>query len=131
MSATKIRCMAFSLVEVAMALGIFSMGIIPLVGLLASGLTANRVNLDRSTQSQIFNWVQTDVRSQTNAYSAQFDEFGIYTAVSNAPYLASMTPKSIVLPGGALSLSAWEVAITQQSRGKQQLARKIVWGSQL
>lgn len=130
MSATKIRCMAFSLVEVAMALGIFSMGIIPLVGLLASGLTTNRANLDRSTQSQIFNWVQADVRSQTTAYSAQFDEFGISTAVANAPYRANMTPKPIVLPGGALSLPAWEVAITQQSRGNQQLAKKIVWGSQ-
>jgi len=134
LSAKKMPDQAFTLVEVVMAIGVLSVAVIPLLGLLASGLTASRANLDRAIGAQICNWVQSDIRSQSNAYTAQFDEFGTCcttnAAAANAPYLVTITPKPVLLPGGSLTLGAWEVAIKQTARGNQAPDKKIVWGTQ-
>lgn len=123
------RRQAFSLVEVTIALGIVSFTIIPLFGLLAVGLNSNRGNIDRAINAQILNWVQGDVRSQTTSYSAEFDEFGVISTDPTTSYQASISPKPISLPGGSLSVPAWDVVITHQARDSEKIEERVVWGS--
>lgn len=125
----KTRTRAFSLVEVAITLGIFGFALIPLLGLLTSGLTANRSNLDRSIKAQILSWVQGDTASQFSSYSVDFDEFGSVTTNSAASYRARMTPKLVSLPGSSLSLTAWDVVIEHQPSGNRIIEQNTVWGS--
>lgn len=123
------RLRAFSLVEVAIALGILGFAIIPLIGLLASGMDTNRSNLDRSIKAQIMNWVQEDARLHTAPYSAEFDEFGGITTNSGGLYRARMTPRAISLPGSSISLDAWEVTIEHKPSGNRIIEQDIVWDS--
>lgn len=124
-----IRTPAFSLVEVAITLGIFGFALIPLLGLLTSGLSANRSNIDRSIKAQILNWVQTDSATRTDSYSVQFDEFGSVTSNSTGPYRARMTPKLVSLPGSRIALTAWDVVIEHQPSGNRIIESNTVWSS--
>ncbi len=120
---------AFSLIEVTLAMGILAFAIIPLFGLLTIGLNTNRTNIDRSIKAQIVSWTQADVRTHTNAYSANFDEFGVITTDPQSDYLANITPRSIPLPGGSQAVPSWDVVICHQAAGNRIIENKTVWGS--
>jgi uncharacterized protein (TIGR02598 family) len=51
----------FSLAEVVMALGIFTMAIVPVIGLLGSGMSISRASIEQSALSAIMQQVKTTV----------------------------------------------------------------------
>jgi uncharacterized protein (TIGR02598 family) len=51
----------FSLVEVVMALGIFTMAIVPVIGLLGSGMQISQASIEQSALSAILQQVRTTV----------------------------------------------------------------------
>jgi uncharacterized protein (TIGR02598 family) len=100
----------FSLVEVALAMGIVAFAFIPLLGLVPMGLNTSRQAIDTTIQAQIVQYM-TDQAQQTNFSSLSglasatptcFDAYGNVTTASAAVYKASYSaPVNTVLPGGA------------------------------
>jgi uncharacterized protein (TIGR02598 family) len=56
----------FSLVEVAIALGIFGFAIIPIIGIMGVGLNVSKDSIDTSTMAQIFRAAEAYASSETN-----------------------------------------------------------------
>ncbi|GAB4167633.1 MAG: hypothetical protein Fur0032_05710 [Terrimicrobiaceae bacterium] len=54
---------AFSLVEVTLALAVFSVAIIPVMGLLGSGMTVTRASMDDMLRSSVLRQVQAAIQS--------------------------------------------------------------------
>ena len=59
----RIRCHAFSLVEVAIALGILGFVIVSVVGLLSAGLKSNQVSLEETRAALMLTMLETDLRN--------------------------------------------------------------------
>lgn len=72
----RIRRHAFSLVEVAIALGILGFVIVTVVGLLSAGLKSNQVSLEETRAALMLTMLETDLRNThpalTNNLSAIF-----------------------------------------------------------
>lgn len=126
----------FSLVEVALALGILSFTLLPLVGLLTMGMTNNRVNADRTIEAQIIGWSQGELRNLgTNAassYTRTFDEFGIHSNAESPAFVAQMTATNITLPGASASsegLKMWTVELRHAVRNDTVQGRRLIWGA--
>lgn len=65
-----------TLVEVVLALGVVSVAIVPLIGLLALGLNTSSDSNDDAAKARIIGFVQSDLRSrnyETNAWTATND----------------------------------------------------------
>jgi len=102
---------AFSLVEVTMALGIVSFGLLSVMGLMPVGLSTLRNAMDQTVEGQIvqkvsgrflltpFSKLQTDYAAGTNFY---FDQEGEEVAQSNATYeVKAKKPTGAVYPGAS------------------------------
>jgi len=123
---------AFSLVEVAFALGILAFAVIPLMGLLSIGLQRKRENIDRSVEAQILSWAQGNIRLRTQnspaSYSETFNESGIAAPDTEAIFSAEMTPRTAAsLPGGSATLKSWSLEIKSLKREQALLGQHVVW----
>ena len=76
----------FSLVEVTMALGIISICLITLVGVIPVGITNNRSSVDEGAAANIARMIEADLRN-TPATATASSFYGIV--------LASLTPKTL------------------------------------
>lgn len=82
------RC-GFTLVEVAMALGVFSFGVLAVIGLLPAGLQVNRDSVATVVESNILQVVTSDAQA-TNFKNLEgkifyFDEEGVALSASTNP----------------------------------------------
>lgn len=126
---------AFSLVEVVLALGILTFGVVPLMGLLSIGLQQKRENIDRTVEAQILSWAQGSIRLRTQGgpanYSGTFDENGIAAAGTEAVFSAEMVPRAAAsLPGGSATLKSWKLEIRSSKREEVLLGQYVVWEAQ-
>ena len=80
---------AFSLVEVALALGIFSFGMVGMLGLLPIGLKVSRESISKVVESNIVQQITSDAEltdfSNLTGKVFYFDDEGILLAVTDAP----------------------------------------------
>ena len=63
----RFRKSGFTLVEVAMSLGIFAFAIVPLLGLMGTGLSVHRESMETSLRSRILSQVAPLARASANA----------------------------------------------------------------
>lgn len=126
---------AFSLVEVALALGILGFALIPLMGLVSVGLNTSRDNAQRQAGSQIVEWAQGRAKAAHQAGTLAvlpggpypFDAMGLLLTGTNAPvYLATLRCASLPLPGSTQSLWSVEV-ITRRPDNPNPLSRNVLW----
>jgi len=107
----------FTLVEVAMALGIFAFAIIPVIGLMGTGLKASKESIDASTTTQIFRQAEAVLATNASVTDIYFSNEGEKLAnASGAVYQAVM---SAVTPNdaaqGLLVRKMWRVKIVRAS----------------
>ena len=126
---------AFSLVEVAFALGILAFAVVPLMGLLSIGLQRKRENIDRAVEAQILSWAQGNIRLRTQSspasYSETFDGNGIAVPATEAIFSAGMVPRAAAsLPGGSTTLKSWKLEIKSTKREEALLGQHVVWETQ-
>ncbi len=95
---------AFTLVEVVLSLGIVSMAIVPMMGLLTVGLNTFHDAVNTTTEIEITQQVAHDIQlgSFTNAASSYyFTSDGVATNSAAAFYYASVLPPAkLTVPGG-------------------------------
>ncbi len=95
---------AFTLIEVAISLGIFSFAFIAILGVVPSGLRSMRDSIDATAGARILQGVEADLRGKgaAAADTIYFDESGSRTSQTGSLYTARVTPLSGgTLPGGA------------------------------
>jgi len=98
---------AFSLVEVTLALGIVSISLLSLIGLLPTGLTALRESMEQTVHAQIVQRIATDLggaefASIRNGEVLSFDAEGLPldgTGAEPARYQAILSELAPSLPG--------------------------------
>ena len=74
----------FTLVEVAMALGLFAFAIIPVIGMMGTGLCVSKDSIESSTLSQIFRQAEASAATNTdNAGTLYFTRYGEQLASSS------------------------------------------------
>jgi len=102
---------AFSLVEVAMALGVVSIGLIPLLGLLPIGLNQEREAMFQTSRSHILSQISADLGMLKGGDSdhyfsaAQFyDDRGerLPDGAEGAVYEVKLTPVEAEYPGSGV-----------------------------
>ncbi|SDU17962.1 Verru_Chthon cassette protein B [Verrucomicrobium sp. GAS474] len=77
---------AFSLVEVVIAIGIVSLALLPLLGLLPVGLNSNRSSTTQTGAMSLITAISADIRS-TTATTGVSPRFGIRTTASGGQTL--------------------------------------------
>lgn len=124
----------FSLVEVAISLGILSFTLLPLIGLLTMGMTNNRDSADRTIEAQIMGWSQGDLRTMgtnaMNSYTRTFDDFGISSDTESPAFVALMNATNIALPGASSSsagLKMWTVELQHAVRNDKVQGKHMIW----
>jgi len=114
---------AFTLVEVAISLGIFAFAIVSILGVLPSGLGLMREAVDGATSSRILQSIETQGRQQgsISVGSLYFDESGArITQAADSLYTARVAvPAGFTLPGGgsAADIQAVSVSIIRHPGG--------------
>lgn len=121
---------AFSLVEVVLALGVVSFGMISIVGLLGMGLKNFHDAIDTTTEAQITQRLANELQlgsyaNLTNAASTNyyFTPEGLETNAGSAIYTATIAPPvNLTVPGAgasyptntmAFSISIWSKSAPQ------------------
>ena len=103
---------AFTLVEVVLALGVVSFGIISMLGLLTVGLKTFHDAMSQTTETEIAqqmaNQLQLATFSTISSQSAStnycFTQEGVLTNAANAVYFAKINaPSVLTVPGGSAS----------------------------
>jgi uncharacterized protein (TIGR02598 family) len=106
------RCRAFTLVEVVLALGVASFGLISMLGLLAVGLKTFHDATSQTTETQIAQQMANQLQlANYSTLSAQpastnycFTQEGVLTNSTGAVYFAKINAPSVLsVPGGASS----------------------------
>lgn len=117
-----------------MALGLVAFAVLPLMALLANGLTSNRKSIDTTTQVQIVEWARGYARSfdadevPPARHVAEFDEFGIVTDGPGDPsFTAEITTDTVSLPGASGELRQWKVVVRSPVRANQTLGTSVFW----
>ena len=86
------RSGGFSLVEVAMALGIFAFAIIPIIGMMGTGLSVSKDSIESSMLSQIFRQTEACAATNTNnTGTLYFSSYGEQTNAGSAIYRMTFT----------------------------------------
>ena len=123
------RARGFSLVEVALALGIFAFSIVSMMSLMSVGLNTSRESRERLTRSEILKSVNNEIANTRydqlatlDGKQIQFDNEGLpVTSTSDEHrYVAELTqlPNSQVLQGGVLpGLATFQIEIQDQPGG--------------
>ena len=107
---------AFTLVEVALALGIFAFAIIPVIGLMGTGLNVSKESIDASTTANIYRL--TEARLSTNASvtstNIYFSNEGEPTNAAGAIYQANINPTITAdAAQGLLVRKMWQVTLVR------------------
>ena len=107
---------AFTLVEVAMALGIFAFAIIPVIGLMGTGLKVSKESIDASTTANIYRL--TEAMLSTNAAvtstNMYFSNEGEPTNAAGAIYQANINPMNTAdAAQGLLVRKMWQVTVVR------------------
>jgi len=107
---------AFTLVEVAMALGIFAFAIIPVIGLMGTGLRVSKESIDASTTANIYRL--TEAMLSTNAAvtstNMYFSNEGEPTNAAGAIYQANINPMNTAdAAQGLLVRKMWQVTVVR------------------
>jgi uncharacterized protein (TIGR02598 family) len=112
---------AFSLIEVVIALAIFSFALLSIMGLMAEGLNSTRNSSTNQAMANISRNLRADLQATpfTNWTSGTatnyFFTYGGYPTTqsgtdANAPfYTAALKPGAPIFPGNATSLNAYTV----------------------
>lgn len=123
----------FTLVEIALALGIFAFAILPVIGLMGTGLKVSQDSIFSSTRARILEQVSPIVRGQTgNADgSANFTLNGQVTTdaaqtIYTAHWTDSSTSQSSSALGGLLANKVWKVTIGRTGVTSSVLATNFV-----
>lgn len=131
----------FTLVEVAMSLGILSFALTAILGLLSVGMTSFRGSLDRTMESQLLEWSYTQARSTyaEDAFASMdepqtfyFDADGLWLpeeGVGSANYSATLRSTKKLLPGSSQEIWGINVEIRAVLRGNQLLGSHAFWFS--
>jgi uncharacterized protein (TIGR02598 family) len=102
---------AFSLVEVALAMGIFAFCMIALLGILPAALGASRKSLDFTTSSHVAEMVSSRIQQNgaqvDSSQNFHFDDEGNETAADSAIYHATVECRS----AGSASLLLLKIAV--------------------
>jgi len=127
---------AFTLVEVAMALGIFAFAIIPVIGLMGTGLKVSKESIDASTTANIYRLAEAMLSTNaavtsTNMYFSNEGE-GLTNAVG-AIYQANINSMNTAdAAQGLLVRKMWQVNVVRAaatnvvfSKRSVQLSRDI------
>jgi len=117
---------AFTLVETVIALGVTSVFIISLLGLLSAGLITAHKALNISAQTQIIQDLVNNISQSTNldAFTSEtynYDYEGNLTNATGA-YQVSVTKSSVVAPGvlSSSSGSTFIIRVTSQQNNLSQ-----------
>ena len=107
---------AFTLVEVALALGIFAFAIIPVIGLMGTGLRVSKESIDASTTANIYRL--TEAMLSTNAAvtstNMYFSNEGEPTNAAGAIYQANINPMNTTdAAQGLLVRKMWQVKVVR------------------
>jgi len=118
--ATRRRCAAFSLVEVALALGLFAFALVALLGLLPVAFQACRDSLDISTAAQVADAVaarlQANFSSLEQGDFVEFDDRGDEaTSSAAAVYRAKLLSRDSLSD----SLDRVEVVVSRSNTSAQ------------
>ena len=108
------RQKGFTLVEVVLALGVASFGLISMMGLLTVGLktahdamsatTETEIAQQMANQLQIANY--SNIKTQTTPTHYYFTQEGLQTNAANAVYFAKIAPPTaLTVPGGTAATS--------------------------
>ncbi len=131
------RVRGFSLVEVAIALGVVAFSLTTVLALLPSVLKSMRESIDQTLESQIGQQIASDVLQtpfrDVGAMTKYYDSEGFAVAAeSDAVFTAKITPSTVSYPGSdfltglatplSSSLKALNVTIT--TRSNQRLAAR-------
>jgi uncharacterized protein (TIGR02598 family) len=134
--------LAFSLVEVTMALAITGFAMVSLIGLLSVGLDQSRRNIEVSVQGQIMDWTRGQAKaalesdnlpSVTAGNPYYFDGDGLAldgADASNAGrrvFSATILPTTKQLPGSTQSVWGVEIVIKAPARNNQLLGSHAFW----
>jgi len=104
------RHRAFTLVEVVLALGVASFGLISMLGLLSVGLKTFHDAINATTEAEITQQLANQLRlasfssvqGVTTPSTYYFNQEGVATNASSAIYFASVNPPSkLAVPGGS------------------------------
>lgn len=115
----------FSLVEVVLALGIFSFGIVAIFGLMSAGLKGFQDSVDINSKSRIVERLTADVQSRRFANlgnldeTRYFDHEGREVEEAASPFYAvniKTVPDAVILPGGHALGDARRFSIIIQRR---------------
>ena len=107
---------AFTLVEVALALGIFAFAIIPVIGLMGTGLNVSKESIDASTTANIYRLAEAMLSTNaavtsTNMY---FSNEGEPTNAAGAIYQANINPTITAdAAQGLLVRKMWQVTLVR------------------
>jgi len=107
---------AFTLVEVALALGIFAFAIIPVIGLMGTGLKVSKESIDASTTANIYRLAEAMLSTNaavtsTNMY---FSNEGEPTNAAGAIYQANINPMNTTdAAQGLLVRKMWQVKVVR------------------
>jgi prepilin-type N-terminal cleavage/methylation domain-containing protein len=106
----------FTIIEVAIALGIFAFAIIPVIGLMSTGLKVSKESIDASTTSQIFRLAEARLSTNASTTEMYFSNEGEETNASAAVYQASFNPTNTAdAAQGLLVRKMWQVRIVRAS----------------
>jgi len=106
-----------TLVEVAIALGIFAFAIIPVIGLMETALKVSKESIDSSTTTQIFRLAKAQIATNTNPATMYFSVAGEDTTTNpaGAAYQANFTRQTndSGAAQGLLVRNSWQVRIVR------------------
>lgn len=107
---------AFTLVEVAMALGIFAFAIIPVIGLMGAGLRVSKESIDASTTANIYRLAEAmlSTNSAVTSTNMYFSNEGEPTNAAGAIYQANINPMNTAdAAQGLLVRKMWQVNVVR------------------
>ena len=107
---------AFTLVEVAMALGIFAFAIIPVIGLMGTGLKISKESIDASTTANIYRLTEAMLSTNASVTSTNmyFSNEGEPTNAAGAIYQANINPTITAdAAQGLLVRKMWQVTLVR------------------
>ena len=112
----KLRYLGFSLVEVTIALGLVSFGVLSVIGLLPSGLSTLRQAMDQTVEAQIVQGIasRSVVANFTNLTGVSYfnEEGQSVSQVADARYTATVTTNACVYPGSTNAVNPRSKLVT-------------------
>ena len=120
----------FTLVEVAMALGIFAFAIIPVIGLMGTGLKVSKESIDASTTAQIFRQAKALVSTNTSIGTTNLYFSNDGNSAANASGAVYQAVLSAVTPAdaaqGLLVRKMWQVKVVRAAATNVVFSTRVI-----